>query len=150
MPDHFEFALRDAFNADEQRMLLDYVIDRLLADLLENRLLSICGSKWLSNLPDHLEVPTESAVKFDQIIEELGSPKIHFPFEEFGEYFAQRKRRRGPGKHATIRFGERWYMLSVCGQLKPFHRLRTQEKQACSDKPMTSEELKEFVRKNRE
>lgn len=62
-------------------------------------------------------------IELEQIIRELNSSDIVFLSNGFGEYYAHRSRKRGPGKYSTIKFGTRWYMISVCGTLKPYHKL---------------------------
>ena len=148
MTDCYEAALRDAFTKDEQRLWLIEIVNRL-----SGRPVRKCHEVLYWNhpgLPEHLRVQgyyacyqsvdrngypiylmigrshTNEHLNLDQIIDDLGSSTIVFPFEKFGDYYAQRSR-RGPGKHATIKFGNIWYMLSVCGHLKPHYRLVRRE-----------------------
>ena len=86
---------------------------------------------------------TSAPVSLEQIIEELSSNDVVFPFAKFGEYYAQRKRRRGPGTYATIEFRTHWYMISVCGQLKPYYRLTKPEQPKALTQALTYQELKE-------
>jgi len=64
---------------------------------------------------------TDELLTLERILDDLRSGEIAFPFEKFGAYYAQPKRRCGPGTYATIRFGTRWYMLSRCGSMNPSH-----------------------------
>ena len=84
---------------------------------------------------------TNDLIHLEEVINDLRSAKVVFPFSTFGEYYAQRSKRRGPGTYATIRFGSRWYMLSVCGQLTPFHKFVMQGKAGHATIPMTWDEV---------
>ena len=84
---------------------------------------------------------TSELLDLEQIIDELRSEELVFPFERFGEYYPQRKRKTEPGECATVRFGSRWYMLSVCGQLRPYFKL-VANRQPIPCNPLT---LREFI-----
>ena len=71
---------------------------------------------------------TNECIELEQIIRELRSTDIVFPFKSFGEYYARRSVKRGPGKYSTIKFDARWYMISVCGTMKPYYKLIKEEK----------------------
>lgn len=168
--DYYEAELRSAYCKDEQRRWLDDLVDRLSACGIAK-----CneGQYWNHpQLPPHLRVEgyyccyqltdrtghpqyamisrskTSNLLDLKQIIEDLGSQEIAYPFEKFGDYFAQPRHSRGPGKFATIRFGLRWYMLSVCGQFKPYFKL-VSERHTVPKRPLSLHELKErLVAKN--
>jgi hypothetical protein len=85
---------------------------------------------------------TDEVLDLERILDDLKSAKVVFPFEKFGEYYAFRRQHRGPGKYATIKFGARWYMLSVCGSLKPYYKLVETRKPVAANKALTYAELK--------
>jgi hypothetical protein len=161
--DIFEAELRAAFSNDEQRRWLTDVVNRL-----SGRPVSKCQEVKYWNHPElqeHLRVEgysccyqtsdragyplyvmlsrshTVEPIALAQIIDELSSDEIVHPFEKFGDYYVERSRSRGPGKYATIRFGSRWYMVSVCGQFKPHFRLVEARRPTALIAPMTNQEF---------
>ena len=161
--DYYEAALRSA--PDEQRLWLEDVINRLtgrpvfkcheikywnhpeLPESLRAQGYYVCyQSADRAGYPLYImssRSHTSEPLKLEEIVDDLRSTEIVLPFERFGEYYAKRKQRRGPGKYATIRFGARWYMLSVCGSMKPYYKLVETKKSAIRSEALTYAELRE-------
>jgi hypothetical protein len=91
---------------------------------------------------------TAELLSSEQIVNELSSQEVVFPFEKFGDYDRQRERRRGLGKYATIRFGTRWYMISTCGAFKPYFRLVAKEPKIPNN-PLTFQEFTDQLNASR-
>ena len=172
MVDYYEAELRRGFNNDEQRLWLADVVNRL-----SDRPVWKCQEIQYWNhpeLPEPMRAQgyyaclqsadrngyplfimisrshTTNKVSLAQIVDELSSQDIVFPFAKFGEYYARRSSSRGPGKYATIKFGSRWYMISVCGQPKPYYRLiRPERLKAAVRRTPTYKELEERQREAR-
>jgi len=165
--DFYEAALRSEHQKNKHRLWLADVVNRL-----SGRYVSKCAELTYWNhpgLPQHLRAEgyyvcfqtedrsghpiyvmisrshTSEQIDVKQIAKEFDSEEVVFPFEKFGEYYAQRKRRRGPGIYATIKIGPRWYMLSVCGQLKPHYRLVQVERSRNTNKALTFKEYMDLV-----
>jgi hypothetical protein len=143
--DDLAIARREEWDGSEQTRWLADIVDRLATCRTFK-----CREIQYWNHPDlpaHLRVPgyyvcyqasdhygfplyvmisrsdTNECIELEQIVRELRSPEVIFPFSAFGEYYAKRSVKRGPGTYSTIKFGNRWYMISVCGMLRPFHTL---------------------------
>ena len=161
--DQYEAALRRLQQSDE-RLWLNDVINRL-----EGRPVWKCHEVQYWNhpeLPEHLQREgyyvcyqsadragyplyvmisrshTNEALTLENIVENLRSSDIVLPFEKFGDYYAKKSTRRGPGKHATIRFGKRCYMLSICGTFKPYYNLVVETKPEVRTPALTYDDLK--------
>jgi hypothetical protein len=165
MGDYYEAALRNAYAKDEQRLWLEDIVNRLsgcrvwkypdvmywnhpeLPEHLRSKGYSVCfQSADRDGHPLYVMVSrshTDTPVSLQRIIDDLCSKEIVLPFVRFGEYYAQPSKRRGPGKHATIKFGSRWYMLSVSGRPKPYYRLTRPAKTTSAKSELTYEVLKE-------
>ncbi len=163
----YDFVVRNSYHKDEQRLWLEDVINRLA-----DRPVLKCHEKGYWNhpeLPDSLRKKgyyvcyqssdrvgyslylmisrshTDELITLERILDDLRSKEIVFPFEKFGEYYAQQDR-RAPGTYATIRFGMRWYMLSKCGFMKPYYKLFDKKRRADQQKALTYAEYKEHLK----
>jgi hypothetical protein len=148
-----ESALRIQYSNDEQEHWLADIVDRLAScrtfkcrelkywnhPYLPARLTRVQGYYVCYQVSDRYGVPqyvmiprsnTDEFIELKQIVEELSSGAVILPFSTFGEYHAVRTTKRGPGTCATIKCAEEWYMISVCGVLKPYHRLSLPDRPA--------------------
>lgn len=144
-PDYYESILREADSRGEEHLWLSDLVDRLAS----SRVFKCRELQYWNHpdLPDHMRAQgyyvclqtsdrfggilyimisrshTNEILELAQIIEDLSSPEVVFPFSKFNAYYAIRSKEDGLGKYATIGFGARWYMISVCGIPKPYHKL---------------------------
>jgi hypothetical protein len=140
-----ESALRIEYSKDEQKRWLADIVDRLATcrtfkcrelkywnhpDLPAD--LRVQGYYVCYQVTDRYGMPqyvmisrsnTAEFIELGQIVDELSSGDVNLPFSAFGDYYAARTTKRSPGTYATIKYADRWYMISVCGVLKPYHRL---------------------------
>jgi hypothetical protein len=164
MGDYYEAALRNEYAKSEERLWLEDIINRLSnccvwkhPDVfywnhperpqdLRQKGYSVCfQTVERDGHPRYVMISrsdTDIPVSLQSILDDLSSKEIILPFEKFGDYFAKARKRREPGKYATIKFGSRWYMLSVSGLPKPYYRFSSTQRPARSTTFRSYEDLK--------
>jgi hypothetical protein len=93
---------------------------------------------------------TDTHLTVNEIIDNLSSNEVEYPFKEFGEYRSGRRRDAEPGQYATIKFGPQWYLISKSGMKKPYYRHRPSAPSKNLNKFLTYKDFRLMAPKSKE